>query len=270
MVSAAVKQTFAVCKGSGLPIFFIHGFGVDHRIFEPLDVIFEKLGGFQRIYVDMPGMGRTPPMHPAGGLTDLAQWLDEYVESCTKGGSFAMVGNSLGGLLIRRTASQRMDRCKGLAFLAPVVHPKRSERRLPPRTVLREDPALLASVDESLASAYQEMAVVQTREHLETYESTVLPGIRIADPDSMARLSADYELAMDFDDRWQAFRSPALFICGRQDSSVGYQDQFALSCKFPQSTYAALNEAGHNVHIEQPRATAALIQAWAEQVQAQV
>lgn len=45
--------------GTGLPVFVLHGAGVDHReaeaCFEP---VFDGVAGLRRIYPDLPGMGR--------------------------------------------------------------------------------------------------------------------------------------------------------------------------------------------------------------------
>ena len=47
------------------------------------------------------------------------------------------------------------------------------------------------------------------------------------------------------------FMKPVLFLVGKQDSSVGYEDQFQLAKLYPESTYVALHGAGHNIWIDQ-------------------
>lgn len=260
------RPGFAIRRGQGLPLIFLHGFGVDHRIFIELDQVFDRIGGFERIYLDQPGFGRTPPDPGVETLADLASWVDDQVDIFSQGGPFALVGNSMGGLMARHAAASRLSRCLGMAFLAPVVHPDRTRRTLPPRQVLTRDDQALATVDESTRSAYQEMAVVESREHLEAFVRTVLPGIRAADADTVARLSGAYELDTDFDQVWSTFIAPTLFICGRQDECVGYRDQFDLVERFPRGSYAVLNRAGHNLQLEQPEVVATLLEGWARQV----
>ena len=50
--------------GEGKPVIFIHGWPVDHRmmadLFEP---IFTKIQSYRRIYLDLPGMGKTPSVN---------------------------------------------------------------------------------------------------------------------------------------------------------------------------------------------------------------
>ena len=47
--------------GTGKPVLCIHGYLVDHRMmkncFEP---VFKLLKNYRRIYIDLPGIGRTP------------------------------------------------------------------------------------------------------------------------------------------------------------------------------------------------------------------
>lgn len=46
--------------GQGIPVLIIHGWGISKitmkGAFEP---IFEKLGGYKRYYIDLPGMGQS-------------------------------------------------------------------------------------------------------------------------------------------------------------------------------------------------------------------
>jgi len=47
--------------GQGFPIIFLHGFGPDHRMMTGcMEPIFRGHEDFRRIYIDLPGMGKTP------------------------------------------------------------------------------------------------------------------------------------------------------------------------------------------------------------------
>ncbi|MHA1754442.1 MAG: alpha/beta fold hydrolase [Candidatus Odinarchaeia archaeon] len=54
-----LKLNFRI-YGEGKPVFMIHGFRTDSRVmigaFEP---IFKKISGYKRIYIDLPGMGKS-------------------------------------------------------------------------------------------------------------------------------------------------------------------------------------------------------------------
>ena len=68
--------------GEGTPILFIHGWSVDHRLmsgcFEP---VFIKLQGYQRIYLDLPGMGKTPSEKWIKNSDDTLKILLEFIKT---------------------------------------------------------------------------------------------------------------------------------------------------------------------------------------------
>ncbi|MDP5227104.1 MULTISPECIES: alpha/beta fold hydrolase [Arthrobacter] len=246
--------------GHGTPVIFVHGNGVDHRILLGLDDVFGN--GFERFHFDLPGFGRTPALTGAGGLPELADWLDRTVGELLGERPFAVVGNSMGGLLAYELAARRPTQVLGMALLAPVVHTERARRTLPERVVLRWDPELLRSLKGGEAMKYAEMTVVQSPETWEAFRKAVLPGMKAADPAALERLSARYFLNAAHDGALRAFAGPVLIVAGRQDHVVGFEDQFTLARSFPRGSYAVLDAAGHNVHLDQPAAVRALLEGW--------
>lgn len=259
-----------VRRGSGTPIVVVHGNGVDHRLLLPLDASLAGLGGgqgrgvgFERAYVDLPGFGQTPALDGRGGLPDIAEWLDAAVGELVGDRSFALVGNSLGGLLALAIAARRADRCLGLALLAPVVEPAHRLRELPPRTVIAEDPDLLSSLQPDEAASYADMAVVHSPANWLAFRDAALPGIRAAEALAMTRLARRYALERDPREALGGFPGQVLVVAGRQDHVVGFADQRRLADGLPHATYAALDRAGHNVHLDRPAAVGALVRDWA-------
>ena len=53
-----------------------------------------------------------------------------------------------------------------------------------------------------------------------------------------------------------------MIIAGKQDSIVGYKDQFDLMEKYVNSTYCAVDRAGHNLQIEQPEIFEDIVESW--------
>ncbi len=54
----------------------------------------------------------------------------------------------------------------------------------------------------------------------------------------------------------------ALLILGKQDYICGYQDHLFLMDKFPDSTFAVLNQAGHLLQIEKRDVVQTLVEDW--------
>lgn len=251
-----------VRRGAGVPLLLVHGNGVDHRILLELDEVLAD--GWERLYVDLPGFGRTPGLPGRGGLSDLLDWLDGWVEDVVGRAPFAVVGNSMGGLLAAHLAARRGAQCLGAALLAPVVQTRHDLRTLPTAEVTR-DPELLAGLDPADADEYAAVAVDQGPESWARFRRAVLPGLRAGDPQAMRRLGAAYELpAPDA----AGLTGPTLVVTGRQDTIVGFADQWAWADGLARGTFAALDRAGHNVHLDQPATVAALLTAWAERVRA--
>ncbi|QTV79865.1 alpha/beta fold hydrolase [Microbacterium sp. NIBRBAC000506063] len=260
---ADTRTAHILRRGTGTPLLFVHGNAVDHRYLLGLDDLFD---GWERIYPDLPGFGRTPALTDPGGLPEIAGWLDALVEEVLGATPFAIVGNSLGGLLARDLAARRPAQVLGFALLAPVVDSVRENRILPDPLVLVEDPVLLARLDPVDRAAYEEIAVVQSEANWAAFQEAVLPGLRAGDPDAAERLSARYALAELPDERLDGYDRPVLIVAGRQDAVVGFEDQRALAVRFPHATFAVLDHAGHNVHLDQPVVVRTLLAEWAARV----
>ena len=228
--------------GTGTPIVFIHGYTVDHRLLLPLEAAFAEHPNWRRIYLDLPGHGRTRATAgepSADALADtVAATIDELIGADTP---YAVCGNSFGGQLARELVARHGVRVLGLALLAPVVRPR--GRRSIPRD----------------ARPIDTMSV--------SYTTHAEPGVRNHDGEFAARLDRAYDLSTRPEDRFDTFDNPSLLIVGRRDDSVGYADQFELLESYPQLTYAALDDAGHNVHLERPGLTNALFTDWLDRLE---
>ncbi|MCK0112824.1 alpha/beta hydrolase [Ornithinimicrobium sp. F0845] len=252
-----------------MPLIAVHGNGVDHRLLLALDPALDAAGGLERTYLDLAGFGRTPRLAGVAGLPELAEWLIGQVRSLVADRRFALLANSLGGLLARAVQTAFPDQLIGVALIAPVVNPDVSLRTLPAFRVIGSDDELLASLSAEDHADFTAMAAMQTRESWELFRRFALPGIRAADTDAMARLAQRYFLNDDSDEVNDVapFSGHTLILTGRQDHIVGYEDQFRLAARsYPNATYTALHGAGHNAHLDRPEAAAGLVQQWAVQL----
>jgi pimeloyl-ACP methyl ester carboxylesterase len=247
-------------SGSGRPIVIIHGFGVDHRIMLPLE---ETIGDrpWRRVYVDLPWAEGAPPSDAASALQVASSVIDD-VRSVLGEAPFAIIGNSFGTMIARYVAHELREQVLGLATLAGVFEPRHDARVVPPRQVLRVDEAVLDAAGDA-RSDFAEVSVVQDAASFAAFTEYVLPGLRGSDPAVIDRIAADYTLpAVPELAHPEPFTLPALHVFGRQDDVVGYEDGWRFRDHYPRGTYAVLDLAGHNVHLEQPQITTALIRDW--------
>lgn len=240
----------------------IHGFCVDHRLLLELDPVFAAKGTWRRIYIDLPGMGETSAGPEINGADAVAKAVVSFARTMFGSERFAVVGNSFGGMIARHVVAEFGDQILGLALLCPVAVADHARRVVPPRTVLQADPDLLASLDAVDAADYAEVAVVQSAPGWDRFRESVLPGLRAFDPAAIERISGNYSLSVEPEDRSPEFGGPTVIITGRQDHVVGFQDQIDLLGHYPRATLAVLDEAGHNAHLDQPEHTALLLDEW--------
>jgi pimeloyl-ACP methyl ester carboxylesterase len=244
------------------PVLALHGWPVDHRLMSGcLEPLFARRPGYRRLYPDLPGMGRTPA-GAAASSDDLLAAVLALIGTVLGTTPFLLVGESFGGYLSRAVVRALPHQVLGLALICPVGQTlDRDSRIRPPHQVLRATPGLLDDLDEVIRADFAEMAVVQTPETLRRFNDEVVPALQIADNEAIARIERRWHLSEGPDSR-APFDRPTLILCGRQDSSVGYEDQFALLPRYPRATFAVLDVAGHNLQIEQPALFETLMNDW--------
>lgn len=247
--------------GEGLPLVVIHGFGVDHRIMLPLEDAIEE-SGWQRIYIDLPWTEGNADSSNASSADQVAQGALDDIHECLGDRPFAVIGNSFGGMIARYVAHERRDQVLGLATLAGVYEPTHQARILPRRQVVREDASVLALAGQA-RDDYEEMAVVQSQTTLEAFTRYALPGLRGANQTILEQVAEQYALSVEPEIAHPApFEAPSLHLFGRQDHVTGYEDGWKLRDHYVRGTYAVLDSAGHNAHLERPELTAALVKDW--------
>ena len=254
--------------GQGQPILLIHGYTVDHRLMSGcLEPIFNMEPGYRRIYIDLPGMGRS---RSAPWITNSDVMLDvvlEFIDQVMPGERFLLAGESYGGYLARGIVNKIPDRIAGVYLLcAPPINDE-ERRAMPKHRAMKVDTELPARLTAEEARAFTGITVVQTEEVWEKFRDQILPGIQLADMPFLNTLrEKGYAFTFDADHLQKPYEGPTLILLGRQDSVVGYQGGWRMIENYPRSTFAVLDRAGHNLQIEQPELHAALVREWLSRV----
>jgi pimeloyl-ACP methyl ester carboxylesterase len=243
----------------------LHGFTPDHRLmtgaFEP---VFADREGWRRVYLDLPGMGRTAAPPRIASTDDVFAFFRAAVRALVPTGGYAVCGESYGGYLARGLAAADPGAVSGLALICPMVIPAHAGRDLPPRVVLVED-AFAAALPPG--GDFDEIAVVKTEQTYERTRREVVAGCDIADQAALDRIAARYAGTFPLETPGRAFPRPALFVLGRQDFITGYRDAWRILEHYPRATFAVLDRAGHNAQIEQPAAFTTLTHEWLDRVE---
>lgn len=225
--------------GEGQPVLIIHGFSGHLNtmkiVFEP---IFAEQKAYQRIYIDLPGMGDSNgPLTFASSDRILAAVLT-FIEK-TIDQPFLLIGYSYGGYLARAITVKRPDWVRGLMLLAPMVVPDHTVRRIPNN------------------DWFKKFNKISTKKYLSA-------GWKKADRTFLKNLSDHYAVSFDLDAQahQSQFDQPSLLVLGRQDTIVGYADQVKVLEDYPRATFSILDMAGHNLQLEQTEVLKTLLINW--------
>ena len=105
-----LSQIFTVTEGQGLPIVALHGWGMNHRVWQPIRPALTDLG--QVTWLDLPGHGYSRSV-PLIDLADTVQQLSPLIPD-----GAILMGWSLGGMVAQALARALPERIQGLILIA--------------------------------------------------------------------------------------------------------------------------------------------------------
>ena len=243
------------------PVLIIHGCAPDHRLMKRcMESVFQKYEGYQRIYIDLPGMGKSNAPDWINSSDCIVEVLITFIEEIISAEEFLLVGESYGGYLARGILSKMFERVNGLLLVCPVVVAQPGKRLLPDKQVIVRDEEFLKTLTSTEREEFCELAVVANEYTYKRFKEEIKPGLDVANNEFIERLQKNYSLTLDF--HRKKYEKPVLLLAGRQDISVGYQDIVRIIEDYPRATLAVLDMAGHNLQIEQPDLFESLVWEW--------
>lgn len=256
-------------RGEGKPIIMLHGGGPDRRsMIGCMEPILKKRKGWQRIYLDLPGMGRTPAEEWITSSDQMLEIVSGFINAVVPNQHFLLVGDSYGGYLARGIIQRMAEKIDGLLLICPVITTSRAKRVLPRHVTLVKKGSWSSDLYPKETKMFESFAVVQTPRIFERTRKEILSGLKIADMKFLDRVeSHGYPFTFDVDAPSVIFGKPTLILVGRQDSMVGYHDSWKILENYPRATLAVLDRAGHNLQIEQERVFNTLVGEWLDRVE---
>lgn len=257
--------------GEGCPVIMLHGFGIDHACMKGcMEPVLEGREGYKRIYLDLPGMGKTKGGEWADSSDRILEVVLRFIECVIPGEEFILAGESYGGYLARGVVSRKIDYVKGLLLICPVIIADREKRTLPPHVTLASDSGFIAGLDAEemeKAKQYEPESVVFNQRIWERVNREVLQVLELADKPRLSSIRKQYSFAFDVDAQPEKLQKPVLILTGKQDSVVGYYDALKILDNYPRGTFALLDRAGHNLQIEQEMVFNTLVNEWLDRVE---
>ena len=256
------------CIGDGKPVVILHGLGCSLEMMKAcLEPVFQTYSQYQRIYIDLPGMGKSAADKEMASSESILELLCAFINDLVKA-PFLLIGESYGGYLAAGILFHYKKRIDGLMLLCPVIYPDHRLRTVPEQKTLLQEKAYLDMLNADERNSFCEYAVIANKAIHERYKKEIVAGLKQADDAFIKQLKQHYAYNQEFDDavRNIYFDKPVLLICGRQDACVGYQDCWQLIENYPRATFALIDMAGHNLQIEQPELFVSLTKNWLQRV----
>ncbi|MCM1989359.1 alpha/beta fold hydrolase [Oceanirhabdus seepicola] len=250
--------------GEGKPIVMLHGYYLEHRMMAGcMEPVFSDKDGYKRIYLDLPGMGKSEGAEWIKSSDDMLDILISFIDKIIPNENFLLAGQSYGGYLARGIIHKMADRIDGMLLICPLIIPDHKKRRVEENVVLLKDDKLLSKLPEEDAEDLNYAFVVQSKRIYERWKNELMPGFDMADGDFLQRIQQNgYGFSFDVDKADKKVDKPVLILLGKQDICVGYKDAWNILENFPRATFSILDRAGHQLHIEQEKLFNSLINDW--------
>lgn len=250
--------------GDGFPVLLIHGWGMDHHIMSGcMEPIFESLTNVQykRIYIDLPGMGESIPGPGMKNSDTIIELLLAFMNEVCQQQPFLLMGESYGGYLSRGIVHKVPDRVAGLILLCPLVVPGYRKGKVESLIVKEKDEKFLDTLSEVERTSFEYLNVKLTEQVWNRFQTDILYGLKKQNVEYLEH-ELEGEFSFDVDSLKNPYKRPGLIITAKQDTEVGYLDQFKLLSLYTEASYVVLNRAGHNLQIEQPEIFTHLVSDW--------
>jgi pimeloyl-ACP methyl ester carboxylesterase len=257
--------------GEGTPIIMLHGWGLNHRsMLKDMEPLFEHRDGWKRLYLDLPGHGKTSGKEWITNQDKMLVVLLDFIDHVIPGQRFVVAGASAGAYLARGIVYRKTKLLDGLLLVVPAIVADDTKRRVPSHVTLVKDPALLANLEPDEVEVLNQLAVVQSRKWIDAWRAVAPAADELGDPDFRAKIRENpenYTFTFDVDAISEPCTAPTLILTGRQDAFVGFRDAWEILENYPRATFVVLDRAGHGLYIEQEELHHALFNEWLDRVE---
>lgn len=257
--------------GEGRPLIMVHGWSLNRKsMIYDMEPLFAHRHGWRRIYPDMPGHGRTHANDWISNDDQVLEVLLNFIDCMIPGQRFVLAGASWGAYLARGVVYHRLPLVDGLLQEVPLIVAEDAKRNLPAHVAIVKNPELVAGLGPDEAEVVNMMAVVQSQKWIDAFRMLVPAGEDCGDLKFQAKIrehTDNYAFSYNVDALPEPCPAPALFMMGRQDSSVGYRDAWEILENYPRGTFAFLDRGGHGLFVEQEELCRALISEWIDRVE---
>jgi len=241
MINAKDSQnTFYVLdKKNDVPLVFIHGVGLNHKIWEPQENVFKNTF----LAYDILGHGKTPLNKKNITFDDFSNQLINLINELNIK-KIHLVGFSIGSLIARNFASKYSDRLESLILLCSIF--KRTEKQ----QQIVADRFELAKKSKTLSK--QALKRWFTDEYLEKNPNTYNKISSILEQNNMENFLKIYELFVNHKDneQFEKINTRTLIMTGEGDTGSTPEMSVNLSKVINNSNVKIIPKGKHLCSIE--------------------
>lgn len=243
------KKLFYRVYGSGKTVVLLHGFGEFADVWtQQVEVLQKK---YRVIVPDLPGTGDSDiidDMSMEGMADTIKQMIDAESNSPSFGGGRGkevdLIGHSMGGYITLAFAEKYPERLSGFGLFHSTAWPDNEEKKATRQKGI-------AFIEEHGAKAFLETATPNlfspvTKDERPGLVDKQLAGLSNFSPHALVLY---YQAMIRRPDRVAVLKNarvPVLFILGKYDTAVSFQDQLK-QCHLPEISY--IHILGHSGHL---------------------
>jgi len=235
-------------KGSGKPLVLVHGYPLDHTIWDEVLPLLKH--DFDLILPDLRGFGQSEVVESQYKLKDMAADIAGLLDKLGIENT-AIAGHSMGGYVALAFVRSYPERVLGLGLVAsqaPADSPNRKQGRYDTAAEIIKTGAEPVAEAMSAKLAPDERVQAYVRGLIATQHPAGLAGALKAmaeRDDSTSILSG--------------FKFPIVLIHGEADELIPVQRAHEIKEAIPQATLRELSSVGHMPMMENPQATASAL-----------
>ncbi|RRD93634.1 alpha/beta hydrolase [Clostridiales bacterium COT073_COT-073] len=251
--------------GEGTPILLIHGLGAEMGLMKAcMEPVFHNVSGYRRIYLDLPGMGKSNAVCSWASSDGVLEVLTAFVREVIKT-DFLVAGQSYGGYLARGILRNFPEKVLGMALICPVAIAWHKDRKLPVTDFKVIDKDVLKELDPKMQA---DLCRSFVRLNKETYRlvQEIMDSFGKENTQFVEELVKQYAYSFDVDAEIKKmdYQKPVLFLTGKQDTVTGYADVWEIAKDYARATFTVIDIAGHALQIDQKELFEVMIREWLE------
>ncbi len=258
-LSIADEQFHYIDKGQGRPVLLVHGFPLDHSLWDEQLTGLADLG--RLIAPDLRGFGASRSARTANlSIEQFADDLVHLLDALRISEPVVFCGLSMGGYIAFEFVRKYADRLRGLVLCdtraaADTPETKAARRTMASRVIEQGPEFVIEAMQPRMfsprTSAERPGAVDRWKEM-----------VRRCPPETIAAAALAMGERRDSTELLPAIRCPTLFVVGADDVTSPPEEMRAMAAAVPNSRFAVIPDAGHLTPIENPAGFNSVLGDW--------